>query len=61
MSFGWKKMFHYEVNKKVRHMHQSNPKMTRRAVPPHYVNGFIQDKVARDKINQRMFGGKEVV
>jgi hypothetical protein len=50
------KLWKSEVNKKVRLMHQSNPKMTRRAVPPHSVNGFTRDRKAQDAINYRMFG-----
>jgi hypothetical protein len=44
-----------EVNKKTRLIHQSNPKMTRRANCGSLNPGFRQDRTARYKIQSRMF------
>ena len=54
-SLAWDRFFRDEVKEKVMLLHMSDPKMTRRPAPPHYVNGFVRDKRAQDKINTRMF------
>jgi hypothetical protein len=52
-------MFFKEISAKKRHMRLSNHKLTRRAQPPHSINGFIQDSREKYKIAKRMFPANE--
>lgn len=53
-------LFKSEVNAKTRLIHQSNPKMTRRASPGHLNSGYTRDSKAQYQINLRMYSRKDL-
>lgn len=49
-----KQVYQSEIRKAKRLTSYAHSHRTRRPQPPHYVNGFVQDRREREKILQRM-------